>query len=258
MEFIVPKITKSRTQKRRKRLIKNRRRNQRKKLEVKASKQRNKITRDYNNISMLTQNVNFHTTMTANAFWENYKVAHDWQHRHNVAWWKSRCIALEHENRALRDKIKEQAATCNVNINNEKQSEKYLPENTQNRNHTDEDEDIYEYDAVDEENLEEDDQNLEFHVDEEMMKFLEQSIRHKMELKRIRKCEDDKLINDQKNSINIESGEAIINQRINDAKLLYGAASLRILAMETAVQASIDQHKDRAKPHYWPNIPLKS
>lgn len=74
MEFIAPKHSKNR---KRKRLNKNRRRNQRK-LEVKLAKRR-KTPRN-NTPTLLTDNMDFHA-MAADTFWENYKVAQDWQHR---------------------------------------------------------------------------------------------------------------------------------------------------------------------------------
>lgn len=97
--------------------------------------------------------------------------------------------------------------------------------------------------------------DLEFHVDEDMMNFLEQSIRHKMELKQKRESaiQEDKL----KESHEFEGATGWLTARNDGAKLLYGNASSKILAMETALQTTLDRHKDRTKPQYWPNIPLK-
>lgn len=99
-----------------------------------------------------------------------------------------------------------------------------------------------------------DDENFEFQVNEGMMDFLKQSIKHKMELKEQREKEEalerDEEIFPQVKIISLK-------EKIENAKLLYGEASPRILGMETALQATIDSHKDKTRPNYWPNIPLK-
>lgn len=90
-----------------------------------------------------------------------------------------------------------------------------------------------------------------------MLKFLEQSIRHKMELKRARESEMEASSDAAAADMPFVTSEARIQAKTEDARLLYGDASPRIMAMEAALQATMDRHKDRAKPHYWPNIPLK-
>lgn len=101
-------------------------------------------------------------------------------------------------------------------------------------------------------------ENLEFHVNEDLMSFLEQSIRHKVELKKKREAESlVKEGEEEDKDVSIQGGAAWMHTRNNSAKLLYGEASPTILAMETALQTSIDRHKDKAKPQYWPIIPLK-
>lgn len=148
-------------------------------------------------------------------------------------------MALQHENDILRNKIRQQVHQLNCH---EPAHQRVIPQFPVH----------YDNDTEQEDNQE----NIEFQVDDDMMKFLEQSIRHKMELKlrRERENEED---NEQINHIQIESGEVQDRNRIESAKLLYGSASSRIVAMETAVQVNVDRHKDRANPHYWPNIPLK-
>ncbi|XP_015113175.1 gem-associated protein 8 [Diachasma alloeum] len=208
----------------RKRLAKNRRRNKRK-VEVRSANRR-KITSGHE--------MNF-STMTANTFWENYRVAQDWQQKHNIAWWRSRCIALEHENRILRSKVRELAQHSNYN-------EAYpTPSNSH-------------YNAL---NNSSEEGNLEFHVDEDMLNFLEQSIRHKMELKKSRESEKfGSGVNDE-NDCPLVFREIQDHEKLENAQELYGSAASRIIAMETALQVTVDRHKDRAKPRYWPNIPLK-
>lgn len=104
----------------------------------------------------------------------------------------------------------------------------------------------------------EDNENLEFHVNEEMLSFLEQSIKHKIELKKKREAELSAEQEEEKNKDEcIQGGAAWVQTRNTNAKLLYGAASATILAMETALQTTVDRHKDKAKPQLWPVIPLK-
>ncbi|XP_012286461.1 gem-associated protein 8 [Orussus abietinus] len=200
------------------------------KLEVRLKKQREFKLHS----SLLWKKVT--ARMDASTFWANYTVAQEWQQRHSVVWWRTRCIALEHENQLLRDKIRSLVRRQHSEV-----PEQYKEENTEEKN---DDRDI-------ESSLEE--ENLEFHVDEDMMSFLEQSLRHKMELKQQRDKESLK----EEEDLKFEGGAAWDRERSECAKLLYGEASPRILAMETALQATIDRHKDKAKPQYWPNIPLK-
>ncbi|XP_063990212.1 gem-associated protein 8-like [Diachasmimorpha longicaudata] len=206
----------------RKRLAKNRRRNKRK-IEVRSANRR-KIASGHEEMDF---------SMTADTFWENYKVAQDWQQKHNVAWWRSRCIALEHENRILRSKVRELTQHSNYN-------EPSTPSNSH-------------YNSL---NNSSDEGNLEFHVDEDMLNFLEQSIRHKMELKKSRESETaDSRLNNEGDCPPVIR-EIQDHEKMENAQELYGSAATRIIGMETALQVMVDRHKDQAKPHYWPNIPL--
>nr|XP_031833236.1 gem-associated protein 8-like [Nomia melanderi] len=104
----------------------------------------------------------------------------------------------------------------------------------------------------------EDNENLEFHVNEDMLNFLEQSMKHKIELKKKRDAELSAEQEEERNKDEcIQGGAAWVQARNTNAKLLYGEASATILAMETALQTTVDRHKDKAKPQLWPIIPLK-
>ena len=164
--------------------------------------------------------------------------------RHNVIWWKTRCIALEHENNVLKNTIRSLV-------------------NQSNNQHFSKNADSEELDLVDDENTideEEklDEDSIEFNLNEDMMTFLAQSMEHKIALKNKRESQvttnELKLDHDYEA---IEGGQAWFHKRDKDAKLLYGEASSRVLAMETALQTTIERHKMKAKPQYWPNIPLK-
>ena len=219
--------------------MKKRRRNQIK-FEVKSAIRQRYIS-EYSNRFNVKEKL-FSNTMQAGSFWENYTVAQEWQKRHNVTWWRTRCFALEQENQLLRDKLRslacQDAQRCSWRA---QKSQDYK------------DRDVEEEEDVGDAESAEENENLEFHVNEDMMSFLEQSIRHKIELKKKREAES--LAKDEEECI--QGGAAWMHARNNNAKLLYGESSPTILAMETALQTSVDRHKDKAKPQYWPIIPLK-
>ncbi|CAK9794788.1 Gem-associated protein 8 [Anthophora quadrimaculata] len=239
MEFVAIKRGKSR----RKRGHLKKRRREQIKIEVKSAKRREFVS-ERGNILFAKEKF-LGNTMEAHSFWENYTVAQEWQKRHCVTWWRTRCIALEHENQRLREVLRslvcQNAEGSSLNVQNDKS---------------------YEYQDVEEEQDEtassEETENFEFHVDEDMMSFLEQSMRHKIELKK--KRESELVVEKEKEDdedLNIQGGATWMHARNSNAKLLYGEASPTILAMETALQTTVDRHKDKAKPQYWPIIPLK-
>ncbi|KAF7989751.1 hypothetical protein HCN44_008425 [Aphidius gifuensis] len=244
MEHVSKKRTKNRKRKK-----KNTRAKERiiKKLEVKEIKHR-KI---FNNTTCNSSLSQLTTTMPAETFWENYKNAIDWQQRHNVAWWKSRCLALEEENKILRNKIYEQANSESFVVHQQQNpnENKILHNKIYQQAHSES------FVVPQQQNpIETNNDTLEFQVDNDMVKFLEQSIRHKMELKKKRDNEDE-----QDDIPNQFQGPPIKNtDSIKNSTLLYGSACNKIMAMETALQANIDYHKDHEKCCFWPNIPLKS
>ncbi|XP_076239380.1 uncharacterized protein LOC143182320 [Calliopsis andreniformis] len=240
MEFVTLKRSRNR---RRRGHLKKRRRNQ-VKLEVNFTKRQRLISEPINKFNVRGKAVS--NIMEASSFWENYSAAQEWQKRHNVTWWRTRCFALEYENQMLREKLRSLAC-----------------QNTQQSFASTQNNQVYGNQAAEEEEDEpgshEESENLEFHVNEDMMSFLEQSIRHKIELKK--KQEAESLGKEGEKEENedacIQGGAKWMQTRNKNAKLLYGNASPTILAMETALQASVDRHKDKAKPQYWPIIPLK-
>ncbi|CAL7934653.1 unnamed protein product [Xylocopa violacea] len=227
---------------RRKRGHLKKRRREQTKFEVKLAK-RSRFSSERGNIVLAKEEL-IVDTMQASSFWENYTAAQEWQKRHNITWWRTRCIALEQENQILRDKLKSIARLTGQQCVADEQGKKE-----------------YKYQNVEQEHEEASDdetENLEFQVNEDMMSFLEQSIRHKIELRKKRESElcADKVKEEEQDSV-IQGGAAWMHTRNKDAKLLYGEASPTILAMETALQTTVDRHKDKAKPQYWPVIPLK-
>lgn len=98
--------------------------------------------------------------------------------------------------------------------------------------------------------------DLEFNVTEDVLNFFETSERHKREMRRKhgsgRACKDE-----NSEEIPFVNAAEIARARKEEAELLYGDSGSKILAMETALRSTIEQHEDTANPQYWPNIPLK-
>ncbi|XP_066984380.1 gem-associated protein 8-like isoform X2 [Macrobrachium rosenbergii] len=103
------------------------------------------------------------------------------------------------------------------------------------------------------------DEGEDIDVSEDMLKFLEKSQKHRVEWKV------------QKASIkNLGAGMFLTPVSMQDAiaqehpdvtrnremQQLYGSASPRIHAMETAIQLSFDRISTLHRPQYWPNIPI--
>lgn len=206
--------------------------------------------------------------------------------RHNVIWWRTRCQALEHENQLLRDTVRHLARTrqCHCQrkgqvpnevrnqneAENKFQNEARIQFENEARNqfqneaqnqfqnrawtgfHTETQSNL---EAEAEDEPASDDESLEFELNDDMMDFLKQSMQHKLELKQ--KREEEASDEEEEEEGPLKGGAVWMQERTENAKLLYGEDSPRILGMETALQTTIDRHKDKARPQYWPNIPLK-
>lgn len=235
MEFVAIKRGKSR----RKRAHLKKRRREQIKFEVKLAKRQAFISERNN--TFLAKEKSVGIAMQADSFWENYTAAQEWQRRHSVTWWRTRCIALEHENQILRDKLR--SVVCQQNAKRKEENKRSKHRNVEERQATISSDET---------------ENLEFHVNEDMMSFLEQSMRHKIEMKKKKELESSsKRDKEEEEDVGIQGGATWMQARNSNAKLLYGEASPAILAMETALQTTVDRHKDKAKPQYWPIIPLK-
>ena len=208
--------------------------------------------------------------------------------RHNVIWWRTRCQALEQENQVLRDTVRHLARTRQCpcqrkgqvrnEVENEIQSEDHHRCHSEFQNdtriefqnearnqfqkralngfHTEIQSNFKEAEVEDEPVS--DNESLEFQLNDDMIDFLKQSMQHKLELKQKREEEaSEKVEEEEEQEVSVQGGAAWMQKRTENAKLLYGESSARILAMETALQTTIDRHKDKARPQYWPNIPLK-
>lgn len=101
-------------------------------------------------------------------------------------------------------------------------------------------------------------EDVELNVTEDMLKFLETSERHRRQLKQNRKSK--KIVHKKEVFVEespIIDGAESVRTRKEDADLLYGNDSFKILAIETALQTAMNKYKETFNPHYWPNIPLK-
>ncbi|KAL0102001.1 hypothetical protein PUN28_018514 [Cardiocondyla obscurior] len=184
-------------------------------------------------------------TMQADAFWKNYEVAQEWQKRHSITWWRSRCIALEHENKILRDKVRflakyrgyqdTQEYDCRAENNSNDESNTRVDDNA---------------------GLETNNEDLEFNVTEDVLNFFETSERHKRELREKRKFNIAAEENILEGTTSFVSAAERARVRKEEADLLYGEAGSKILAMETALQSTVERYEDSANSQYWPNIPL--
>jgi hypothetical protein len=100
-------------------------------------------------------------------------------------------------------------------------------------------------------------EDLEFHVTEDMLNFFETSERHRRELQKYKSRKGTVYEKETAKHIPIISGADSARAKKQEASLLYGDASSKILTIETTLQAAVDKYKDTANPQYWPNIPLK-
>lgn len=200
-----------------------------------------------------------------NWFWENYYNALEWQERHQVAYWKSRSIALEYENTLLHQYV--QRLVCNDENPGYFTKQKHVPKiptshsvsSSKGKKWNMKQQATPNGNSKEQEIREDSNQDeFEFEVTEEMMDFFEQSIRHKMELKEEREAERKKAEKEKGfDDAGLPPRKQIGLQRTEEMKLMYGEAAPMILGMETAMQLSFDRNCDLKQPKLWPNIPLK-
>lgn len=146
-------------------------------------------------------------------------------------------MALEYENEILRNKIRSLANQSH-----------FSEANHQKENIKDEQEEAAYGQDIDE---------LEFTVTEELLRFFEKSERHRREMKE-KYNSDEEMDKEESAEDNVIIGGAASDRiRREEANALYGDASSKILAMEAALQATLDNYKDKVKPQFWPNIPFK-
>jgi hypothetical protein len=134
----------------------------------------------------------FGDTSQYNWFWENYYNALGWQELHQVAYWKSRSIALQYENTFLHQYL--QQLLCNVENPGCFTVQKHVPKiptsssvSSPKGKKCSMNQKASPNSSIKEEEkqTDSDEDEFEFQVTEEMKDFFEQSMRHKMELSKL-------------------------------------------------------------------------
>ncbi|XP_045130257.1 gem-associated protein 8-like isoform X2 [Portunus trituberculatus] len=105
------------------------------------------------------------------------------------------------------------------------------------------------------------DANDDMEVNEDFLLFLEQSKKHREEWKILKVKNDQEdtqtaATTTDKAAPHVESKEHPDVIRSREMQQLYGQASAKIQAMETALQLSFDRNATLHQPQYWPNIPI--
>ncbi|KAJ8721255.1 hypothetical protein PYW07_002030 [Mythimna separata] len=193
--------------------------------------------------------------ITMSSWAENYTKAATWQLKHEVAYWKSKAKALEHENMILHRTIRLNSI--------DKDAGQTLPDPTH-------EECQYEYDLDDLAESEDDEDSDEmaasesettaqeqFEVSEEYIQFLRdnqvyrESARLERERIKAKSNDEDREIEE------MEAGPAEPTEDQQETlKKLYGDRWERIAALEMSLKTQFISTCDRDKPAHWPNIPF--
>lgn len=228
-------------------------------------------------------------------FWDNYNKCLQWQENHQLAYFKAKVTALQFENDLLHkqilhlaeqnDKLIVQNRSLVNGVNPGFLVDSYSfygrHEDTgyprpQVDNYYNSASQYYQYssepmnistDSNGSDGEDDDDDHLE--LSEEFVKFVEISLRHKMEMKKLKeeKAKGNGKIKeheDGEDCVSDKEGDMcdkvpnlhIKEQRTKEMAQLYGEAAPKIHAMETAVQLSFNRNADLFQPILWPNIPL--
>ncbi|XP_067118810.1 gem-associated protein 8-like [Centruroides vittatus] len=184
------------------------------------------------------QNVMMHHHPIFNRFWSHYHQSCHWYKQH---------LQIKHSLRRW-------------NFDNKPYKEAY-----HNRNFHDESQSYYHCYEVQQPDKREDtetsteEESFEFEVSEELIKFLEETEKHRQNLKTVKnKSKTDKNAENQ----DITADDKILKprqqamQRTKQMKKLFGKSAAKIHGMETAMQLTFDRYCDLKQPKLWPNIPL--
>ncbi|XP_071453998.1 gem-associated protein 8-like isoform X2 [Hetaerina americana] len=213
-------------------------------------------------------------------FWRNYDTCMKWQEQHKVAYWKSKALALEYERDALlqyvlgfetanndvhRPMRRGNSSFQEVNVKpgghrsrkrgmyQRDKRRKRFRSHARNENSPQ----SYKHDESHEANEDsvnkdpENESNDDINVDDELIEFFKQSLRHKMELREKRKASEE---SDSNDSSSIKKPDAV---RSEEMRMLYGKNHAMIQGMETAMQLTFERNCDILNPVLWPVLPLK-
>ncbi|KAG6454629.1 hypothetical protein O3G_MSEX008795 [Manduca sexta] len=174
-----------------------------------------------------------HFSITMSSYAETFTAAATWQLKHQIAYWKSKAVALEYENKLLHDVIKK---NCMKTWSDDNQT----VESSQS--------------SVKSESESEDDENDEFEVSEEFIQFLKANSMYKEDAKRERERLKAQTLVEEK-SMEFEDIPETVNS-FEKWKELYGKDWRRIAALEMSMKCSFIQENDKQNSMYWPNIPF--
>lgn len=144
----------------------------------------------------------------------------EWQKQDQVAFWKSKALVLELENRMLRQHLKDvYAKSIEDYINEGEIDEEYPVSPTEN---------VY------------------------IEKCYEKKVKNYNGSKGNKKKQSYK-----KGSCEVVSANfPEYTNRSDELKKLYGEKSQKIIGMETALQLNYERHLEKTKAFHWPNLPL--
>ncbi|KAK6642120.1 hypothetical protein RUM44_013843 [Polyplax serrata] len=191
-------------------------------------------------------------------YWTNYTKALNWRDRYEIDKWKARVKALEEENMHYRQIIQSLQGRSEWGPCQRTEGQLFFtnpfPSSRHQNSLLSEDlkEEPEDEEDIDEGNCENNEDSITFEMSDEMIKFFQESFKHKMDLKKEKKQEEDRIEVDKK----VMELQFTKLRRVSEMKLLYGDDAPKIIGMETAVQLSFNKYCDMKGPKYWPNIPL--
>ncbi|CAD0200039.1 unnamed protein product [Chrysodeixis includens] len=190
------------------------------------------------------------TPITMSAWAENFAFAATWQLKHQVAYWKSKAIALEYENKLLHDIIRKNCGNVLSDDDNASNSCSDNEENEEIASNETEDE-------LEQEEVEEIHEDGDLEVSEEFIQFLRENKKFRDDAKRERERLRDEQHVEDRSVKEMEAGplESMENPQ-QKLQRLYGDGSDRIAALEASMRSQYISICDREKPLYWPNIPF--
>lgn len=182
---------------------------------------------------------------------DHFKEMTQWHSSHQLAYWQHRALQLEAENQGLHQQIRQtysQQSTpkCNFShVSTSTESEPDEPEPGSSSPSPD----------------------IQFEgLDPNWLDFMEQSEKHRVELRRQRGEDGDITIekNDSKSSKSVfnkdgcklEVSQAHVVSQKEKMKELYGEGAAKVTACETAIQYTFERHVRGKNTPFWPNIPF--
>ena len=189
--------------------------------------------------------------ITMSSYTENFTRAATWQLKHEVAYWKSKAMSLEHENKILHRTLRQ-----NI-MENGKRNTSFSETSAVDYQEEDLQEDPVSEDSPDSQDEEDLEGEKEFEVSEEYIQFLRDNQVYResarQERERLRALNDD----EEKQIAEMEAGPSENAEDHQETlKKLYGSGWERIAALEMSLKAQFISINDKEKPMYWPNIPF--